>query len=846
LVELSLTRIQHQLDWIFAYECYRAGLVARPEQTAFSVSMPHFLSVLSLGNYVQKGDDITYFDRILADDRLLLPEVLTAFDHAEMDEMWGLEPNLDGYRWQSSRHASEDFSWRCTLLRLVAENHLDANELCQAALRALARSKVSLSANWYLELLEALVESVEKTEAGWESRFIDGPKGSLIGVVLGPRHASSDWAIKRLAALEKAGRLDAEPDVLSALSQFVPSAKKASGKRALRLAGQIGKRKGRYSPQVIQCLLEALLNEHTEVQGAAVKLLKEHQKELTEAHTLHLVELSDVVPPSLRTSLSELTGVDQALLTNKEESVVQSGLPTPRALDVERALEPVSHDEKQLIEAFSHLVQNDVDIYRLELVLAAMCATGTPKGQDRFERGRPLVKLMNGSGSFSWHANYAVSSSVSPLVRAWLGGGYCLELDTTVPAGSDLVDDCFLHKNHGSRGTYGQRMLLHYQIGMYAYWLSQKVPHQPLNTPTHERGWIDPRILVERAQRSESEGHPIPVFEISSALLRLALEGRKAALPAAMNLTTEYGRALRFALGDDSVEVAQVLQNAALRSRQPTGHLPEDRAGHLTGPDGRLSAEATITIRPGYEKTRGRYVEKVEAGLGLTLSPELDKHARPSLPGQLYGPLMKAHTNWMFDTLGIIWQATFWPANSFPTACICVQELSHPEFRGSDAEYVQTAEVAVLRCLLDRSFGFEGYVALWLGLSAKGANTRSLATDLLINQVEYAWFDSESCAQALLFLLPDGVVRINRILPCIKETVQVSPRHRQQLLQTLQVAIALPPGTPPPRLFRSLLDFLIEQRLLPSPPSLPDGSREYLESIEAKRKLAQSIKKLLP
>jgi hypothetical protein len=73
----------------------------------------------------------------------------------------------------------------------------------------------------------------------------------------------------------------------------------------------------------------------------------------------------------------------------------------------------------------------------------------------------------------------------------------------------------------------------------------------PLTTPTHMRGFIDPRIFVERVRTHIDAGVNDSVHEQASALLRLAPVADEQALEAARALPeSEFTLALRYALGD--------------------------------------------------------------------------------------------------------------------------------------------------------------------------------------------------------------------------------------------------------------------------------------------------------
>ena len=95
---------------------------------------------------------------------------------------------------------------------------------------------------------------------------------------------------------------------------------------------------------------------------------------------------------------------------------------------------------------------------------------------------------------------------------------------------------------------------------------------QLLGTMTHGGGWIDPQLLVERLNQVEDDQALIEA-DLVLSMLRLAPDNRAAALTLlgkSKNRTSEYGQALRYALGG-KVELGDSapLWVAAARSRAP-------------------------------------------------------------------------------------------------------------------------------------------------------------------------------------------------------------------------------------------------------------------------------------
>ncbi|MBX9950300.1 MAG: hypothetical protein K2Y39_14115 [Candidatus Obscuribacterales bacterium] len=134
-----------------------------------------------------------------------------------------------------------------------------------------------------------------------------------------------------------------------------------------------------------------------------------------------------------------------------------------------------------------------------------------------------------------------------------------------------------------------------------------------LSTPTHQGGWIDPIVLVERIKR----GNSINDFcDQSLALLRLAPDNRAAALSDLAGVQrTEFIDALSYALGAENVSIGKTVELwiAAGRARNPFNH--DEKIGSLFpdyGPDAaflsqyrlKFTTEAPTDWAKGLEKFR--------------------------------------------------------------------------------------------------------------------------------------------------------------------------------------------------------------------------------------------------
>jgi hypothetical protein len=151
------------------------------------------------------------------------------------------------------------------------------------------------------------------------------------------------------------------------------------------------------------------------------------------------------------------------------------------------------------------------------------------------------------------------------LVAQWLGG-------------SSKATDDLEEWRLGTDPTY----LLHFmdrRIGKLRERVLAGVAGPLLSAPTHEGGWIDAPILVERwceIERLAREPDPLDVIQ---ALLRLAPDRRSDAMRAARKLSHRFAAALRWAQGADEASPKLDADSgpvwiAAARARVPQGNVP--------------------------------------------------------------------------------------------------------------------------------------------------------------------------------------------------------------------------------------------------------------------------------
>ncbi len=125
-------------------------------------------------------------------------------------------------------------------------------------------------------------------------------------------------------------------------------------------------------------------------------------------------------------------------------------------------------------------------------------------------------------------------------------------------------------------------------------------PAALLSAPTHAGGWIAPHALVERVN-DWSGDEPDPT-DICLGMLRLAPDGRAEALKTLKDVRTEWGRAIRYALGAPGVTLGETAAFwiAAARARSPWADDARiEKAFPSHGPDAGRKATYLVELREG-------------------------------------------------------------------------------------------------------------------------------------------------------------------------------------------------------------------------------------------------------
>ena len=253
--------------------------------------------------------------------------------------------------------------------------------------------------------------------------------------------------------------------------------------------------------------------------------------------------------------------------------------------------------------------------------------------------------------------------------------------------------------------------------------VGQRRPSVLLATPTHQGGWIDPNVFVQRLLDLESRRLQPDTCDLIQALLRLAPDRRSQALREAEKLGGFTGRVVQWALGGDDRLIAgetgsDSIWLAAGRARYPRGRLDALASSLSEGNQPDAVAAAQYARPPAkYDQFRDGGVS-IEVSVSPPFGQALSAVLRPTVAlhesSQGYVSLPWFHQ----------WLRFVWPLNADPLLASGIYPLSA---RLDSQSSTYEPNYAILEPLLesDRPWTELAHVALWLALVSRDADTRA-------------------------------------------------------------------------------------------------------------------------
>ncbi len=722
--------------------------------------------------------------------------------------------------------------WHEAIHQLCARGLLDRERMTETIFGALAMHAKPSIAKWLTELFDLLWP-----EPAAQRAWIRHGDLGFLSALHAPAPGVAAWALRHLESGLESGDF-APHELLEAMEPvMLKDHKTVLGKGLATLRKIVRKDHSLGAAAAIQAS-RALLLADVALQERVLDFIEAAAPPADPEVRRALGSYADSVLPSLRSRF--LPWMGEALLEAAATEVAPDEIvPPPDPLAEENRLPPIA-DLDEFISLLSHWYHERADTDLLHRLLGAFGALNASPVAERKRRAEALSKLLESDykgGSWTITGN-DLAPSVKKLITGWLEPQTLLErakrglgdvvtrLARTVMQSESLFSD-------------------------YARMIGRAVARQPerafqlLSTPTHRGGWIDPRELVTRLAVRREPSEPL---DLTLALLRLGPTHREAALAEARRLPGEEVELLRYALGDDAVTPKrdQPLWLAATRARHPRDNpsILQSWSADYDHPDGKRLAEFTVETQRAQKREVKRYwgtrTEQQPPRVRLAL-------VEPLRGNHVLTARYRAEPKswWANDPAYFDWLLSLWPANRQALYPLVVASLS--DYAGaSPTQTAASAELVYLRWinLPPHPLGPGGHLALAMALNSTAAPTRQGAAEALYQNVRCGLFDPAEFGRQMAALLRVDFLKLNRVVPILRETAALSPLTSRRVAEALSQALDLR-GEPAPRLVNALLELMIELRAQHPDVALCEASRQTLQSLGATGKTAQLASRLL-
>ncbi len=754
-----------------------AGLVPRPDSDDYT------LGLMNLA-----GRHTAPIEQAFAADPGLQPVLLRVMD---------IEGTTDCSLAGIDKYSPAAQTWSQTLLRLCAQGTYTRETLLDKTLSSLERDWPQFRAGWFSRFHIELAPAVEMM-APHAQRYL-----ALCHSRIAPTVALALGVLKQL---DEAGLLDAR-SLLEAMRPVMAASVKAQVEAALKLVDRVLARDASLRNEASALIVIGLAHDAAEVQKQVLRRLADWG--LGAADRGRLLELLPHVAAVHRPALQRLIGAPPVVASNEPVAApTRPNRPADRigTLDPSRRLPPIESSD-ELVECIAHVFENDTDIDAFERALAALVSAAPIADHARFG---PVVK----------RAGKVRKPLANELARLLLFVATGQRI-----GGQPTVD-------HGGNPSNVQAQLIA-RIDDLMDLAAQGHGLTPLSAPTHQRGFIDPAVFVERVASHQAQRLVSTRAEQVRALLRLAPPSSDAIRARARQLAdSPFVHALRYALGDDvEPDGDSALMAAAARIRHPGGNdtALAQRLGDQ-GPDGSFAAQFTWAVESkisDYGNTYHLFKVIVDRAPGDT-DPDLLAVLR-------HAP---AHTRarhwfdqWSFggiDEASVLYAATLLPSSLETYFAEGARAI------GGNLDWweAQWHNRAYLQLLLDPTVPMTPMATLLLalGLAGKEPGQAALTVDAFVQCHAEGRLDTAALAAAARDLLRTPLVKASRYAKSLRAALRIDPGAASAVTDILFAMLAANPAEPPKD--TALLLELLQEVTLGGRLPLPSGARATLEALQ--------------
>lgn len=792
--------VEHLLDdvgaraWQAVRTLVREGTIPRPDRPSYTIAM-------LAGTRYGAADLVT-------DDPGLLE-----------DEVWRLFEVEGGG--EDSLAAHEKYTgdaWGDLFRDLATGDPAMRQRLLDCSLEALARDFGSFRAGWFSRFHESLAPTDDERadRAGLYLKLLRSRVGPTVS-----------FAVAALTRIASAGRLP--PDLLvDRIGPMLGESAAGTAKAGLVLVGRAAAGSPDLAHRAAIVATDALAHSSADVQRAAIALIDSLVGDEGDAALAGAVRdrLPGIAASQRQAAValvarlgSDASGVVSAAAADPTaHPVAARGQQNTSPIDPAREV-PALTSIEALVDVAVSVLETGEPADDVERVLDAVGRLAGDRSDPVARLTAPIARRARtilARRDSSPFTGFDPRADVAAVLLAWATG--------------ELVAPGAVH---GSVDP-GAGVFLSARAHEVATGAASGSPFVGVAAPTHRGGWIDPAVLVRRL----ASRPPGSTLDLVAALLRLAPDGRDAALGSATGLAGEVGAVLRYALGgEEPIGATAAWWVAAARVRAPgeDDAAVEERHPHL-GPD--AGRAARIQLRS--EAPSGRpEVMPTDLRLGIDAMPDRPSVDLPTVL-MLRDPSTFAWSG-TSDPAILRWIATIQPGYREAWAAVGSLLIG----RNVDWWSAEWGNRAFLEPFLDpvTRIGPNARTLIAIALGAKEAGERGLASDVAGIALADGRLASGDLAAGLAAAAAVACDRPNRWAHSLAEVAAVSSEHALAVAEAAGRVLPALSERPPARLvplLRLLDELLAETSAAPQTGARPALARLAASGGQAGR-LARSI-----
>ena len=718
-------------------------------------------------------------------------------------------------------------TWQQLFLNLCQQGVYSRELLLDKTLGALEKDWIQFRSGWFSRFHDALAPTVEEMSV-FSERYL--------GLCHSRIPPTVSMALKVLDTLQAADAIS-NTALLTALQPLLSSAVKAQVDAALKLLDQIILKDASLAQEAASIAVFGLMHEAADMQKKVINRLSKWGMDAATQEQAR--QLLPQVATSNRDALTALLGTPvadesklSALIQISQASQALPILqPLPSPIAENRALVFIN-DIDALIEACAYVFENNDDTDYFESVIHALLKLAPFSAEDK-KRFGPVLKRAQKLKPSSNNWRNMDKPLARELARLLV---FIFEAERLPPSSSF------------AKGRFDVHSVICQRTDDLMDILAQGKSVPPLAAPSHQRGYIDPAILIERTREQHALDLQQPLQEQILSLLRLAPSNEASLREQAASLPdTPYHNALRYALGSQVSIPAKgkdsALYIAAARARYPD----EDDANLIQlygdfGPDGAHAARYRFEI----EISKNEVYTFYHSHLRTTPTPRAIDQAYLSI---LRHPQVIEDQGYFHRTEGFGGNNESqirWSASMMPSSLEAVfAEGAHAIANNLDWWEAEWYNKAYLNLLLDPTVPMSSSAIMLLAftLAGKEPGQTAIAIDALVASWLEGRLDATALANAIHGLLATPQVKASRYAKSLATAARAHALAPQLVFQLLCTMVTQSPQSPPKDM-PALLELLHELRLEVKQ-NLPEHTLAALRDMQIGGKGKAALKALL-